>query len=979
VIVNGGPRQRRRPVVVPLSTAVPGRLRVRVSSLRDDPALASRLEATLTGRQSIRAARASALTGGVLVFFDPERLATRDIVREIARVMTDGLDAPAPTSRGGRDDDAWHTVPIETIAVKLGTRPEQGLATEDAEGRLAQIGPNRLPMPQPRSALGIVMDHLGSLPSVMLIGAAALSVASGAVLEALVIGAVVAGNTVIGYLTESRIERILTSLQGTGEVQVLVRRDGQDEQMSAAALVPGDVLVLRAGHPVGADARLVVAEGLAVDEASLTGESVPAAKKATVLDDRSLAVPDRGNMVFAGTAVVEGSGLAIVVATAERTQIGHVRRLVAEAVTPGSPLERQLDRTGRDLVFVCLALSGLTLALGLLRGIPLLEMTRTALSLAVAAVPEGLPAVATTTLALGMQRMMRRGMLVRRLPAVESLGSVTVICADKTGTLTENRMTVDTWFVGGRRFRGAEAVAAATTTPALRLALSTAVLCNEAELEPGSMAVRGSSTEGALLGAALAAGVDYRSERMRFPLLFLRPRANGDNWMATIHAERGGRLVAVKGAPEEVLARADRHLTPAGEERRLTPASRVRILRTNHGLAARGLRVLGLAVRYAETDETEPCDRLVWIGLVGLADPVRPGVAAALAACRRAGIRTMIITGDQAETAVAVARELGVTSNGTARVIDAARLAGLDDSALREAVRDIEVVARVTPAHKYHIVRALQAGGEIVAMTGDGINDAAALRAADVGIAMGARGTDVARDVADVVLVDDDFGAIVAAIEQGRGIRANVSKALRFLLATNLSELLVAASALAVGVTRPMTAIQFLWINLLSDVAPALALAVEPPEPDVMLAPPHDPAEPMLGAEMLRAVAGDGTVLAATALTAHALAGGWRGAGMDAGSVAFSTLTMSQLVHALKYRTPGTPSRRLPAVVAVSVGVQAAAMLVPPLRRMLGLMPLGLAGWGVVAGAAAMPAVLRSMQARTDSRARPLELRKGGS
>jgi Ca2+-transporting ATPase len=950
----------RRPssLVVPLSTSAPGRIRVRVQGLRDTPLIASRLEDRIAGTIGVHHVTANAVTGSVLILFDPRVAKSRRLMADVERYIGDlrsrsnGAGVPVRTT--------WHAEHAERVIDALRTSAKTGLTSEDARTRLAALGANRLPSPKPKSALEIISDHLTSLPVVLLGGAAALSVVGGALVDAAVILAVVAANAAVGYVTESRVERTLASLQDSGTSMGFVRRDGEDTAVAASALVPGDLLILRSGFDVPADARVVRSSGLAVNQAALTGESLPALKTAAPVP-ATATMPERMNMVYAGTRVVEGSGQAVITATGRSTEIGHVRALLAETTTPRTPLERQLDHAGRILVGVSLGLCGLTLGLGMLRGVPLLEMARSAISLAVAAVPEGLPAVATTTLALGMQRMMKRGMLVRRLSAVESLGATTLICADKTGTLTENRMTVDSWYLSGREHHHRIIASNGAHDVALQRALVIGALCNDAELENGTTEIRGSATEGALLSAALDVGIDYRKERKRHPLVGVRRRSDGENWMATAHeAGPARRLVAVKGAPEEVVRRADRWLD-GDVERPMTPDSLQHILVANAHMAARGLRVLALAFREDDAASEPSYENLVWVGLVGLTDPVRPGVREAIDACRSAGIRTVILTGDQAATAAAVCRELDLLRDGEPRVLEAARLVGMDVEDLRRHAGAVDVFSRVSPAHKYHIVRAFQANGEVVAMTGDGINDAAALRAADIGVAMGAGGTDLAREVADVVLIDDDVGAIVNAVEQGRSIRENIGRALRFLLSTNFSEILVTLGALAIGVARPMSAIQFLWINLLSDVAPALALAVEPADPAVMRRPPDDPTKPLLSRAALVDIAKDGGLLAAVTLVTHGIALARYGAGPRATTIAFSTLTSAQLLHALHYRSggaPGTtrmPSPLLSGVVAGSLALQAGTLLVPPLRRLLGLVAPSAGDWALIAGSAVAP------------------------
>jgi len=961
---------------MPLSVAVPGRARLRVEGLRNQAILAERLESRLHGHGAIRMVQASALTGNLLVVFDPARLTLRELVAEVARSR-----APVVTRRNGRarraagppaapEPQDWHAQPAQAVVRRLSVSPEAGLSAADAEARLAAVGPNRLPAPDPRSALATLWDQVASLPVGLLAGAAGLSLAGGAVFDALVILGVVGINAAVGYVTERRVDRILGALRDATVPMALVRRDATERFLPAAALVPGDLVVLQAGYDVPADGRVIAADALALDESALTGESLPVSKTSGAVHDLATPLAERTNMVYVGTSVAEGSGLALVTATGATTEMGRIRRLIAEAVAPPTPLERELDRMGRRLVGLCLGLSGVALGLGLLRGIPGLEMLRTSISLAVAAVPEGLPAVATSTLALGMQRMLRRNALIRRLAAVESLGATTVICVDKTGTLTENRMSVGAWHLGGTDFV-ANGHAAGLSDRRLRRAHLVGVLCNEADLtrsEVGRWEVNGSGTEGALLAAARHAGLDYQRLRQEYPLVSLRPRLENENWMATLHAAgRDRRLMMVKGAPEEVIRLCTRRFDGVAEVD-LDPDARRDILEANATLANQGMRVLGLAFKEVGAADSPSYDDLGWVGLVGLQDPIRAGVPQAIAACQRAGIRTVMLTGDQSLTALAVARELELVRNGEMRVVDASQLGQASDDAVRGFAREVAVFARVSSAHKYQIVRALQAEGEVVAMTGDGINDAPALKAADVGVAMGARGTQVARDLADVVLLDDNFGSIIGAVEQGRTIYANIGKALRFLLATNFSEVLVTVGALALGMARPLSAIQLLWINLLSDVVPALALSVEPPEPDVMERPPRNPAAPLLSSRTLLEIGADGALLSATALGAYGLALARYGTGLQATSVAFATLTSSQLLYALTCRSEQRPSfadsGRSPALlgaVAGTLGLQVAAVTVPPLRRLLGIAPLGLGDWALVAGGAVLPLLVKDL------------------
>jgi Ca2+-transporting ATPase len=956
--------------------AVRGRARLRVEGIRGRPVYAARLQERIARAHGIRRAHASATTGNVLILFDAATIDLRSLIAAVARdagAARNG-DARQPT----RVDGVWHTLSAGAVTQLLGADREAGLRVEDVGRRLATLGENSLPTPSPKSSLAIIAGHVTSMPVLLLGAAAVLSLGMGAVVDAVVIAAVIAANGTAGYVTERRVERIFASLQNGGLPSAFVRRDGREVMVAAHELVPGDLMLLKTGHTIAADARIVDAEHLGVDESALTGESLPVTKIAALICGADAPVPDRLNMVFAATVVAEGSGLAVVVGTGRETEIGRVRALVAETTTVRTPLERQLDHMGGQLVAASLGFCGLALGLGLLRGAPAIEMLRAALSLAVAAVPEGLPAVATTTLALGMHRMMQRRTLVRRLAAVESLGATTVICLDKTGTLTENRMTATAWHLGRREYLAAPKGVPLDHEPdqLLGRALVVGVLCNEAEIADDSDDIIGSSTEAALLTAAMDFGIDCRALRRQFPLQELRPRRNGDNWMATVHKESATeRLVTVKGAPEEVLALSGSWHDGAAVQP-LTRESRTEILAANARIAAGGMRVLALAFKRISSDDETTYDELTWVGLVALSDPVRPGVREAIQACERAGIRPVILTGDQARTASAIYRDFDPTGRRSPRVIEASQLSGLDPAALAELAAEVDVFARVSPAHKHQIVRALQAGGHVVAMTGDGINDAAALRAADIGVAMGARGTDVARDVADVVLMDDDFASIVQAVEQGRTIRANISKALRFLLSTNFSEILVTLGALALGAARPMSAIQYLWINLLSDVVPALALAMEPAEPDVMDRPPLDPREPILTRASLAEIGGDAAILSAATLGVHGLAVARHGAGAQASTIAFCTLTAAQLVHALTYRSGFSRGRGWPVLetaVGGTLAVHLAAMTASPLRRVLGTTLLSGSDWLMVAGGVAAPLAVRELRRVLASESRSIE------
>jgi P-type Ca2+ transporter type 2C len=975
--------------VVVLSAAVPGRARLHVPELRRQPALAFQIRERLASDDRIRHVRASAVTGNVLVLFEAARLDLGEVRRRVAREAATyrPLRGPrteerpfsgVPPATGG---PAWHTLEGAEAIRALNVNAALGLSLKEAEDRLAVSGPNRLPAPQPKSGIEMAWDQVASLPVLLLAGAAAASIATGGLVDGIAILAVIAINAAIGYVTESRVERILASLSNVRVPLAFVRRDGVERLLPRADLVPGDVMLLRPGHDVSADGRLIAVHGLQANESALTGEAVAVSKRLEPVTRLDAPVADRTDMVYAGTVVAEGSGEAIVTVTGRQTELGRIRALVSEAQAPPTPLERQLDETGRQLALASLGLSGGLFVVGVLRGLPAFGMFRTAASLAVAAVPEGLPTVATTTLALGMRRMFERRMLVRHLNAVESLGSTTVICVDKTGTVTENRMTAECWHVAGREHSQAGA-APGSLDPTLTRALTIAVLCNEATVTvdaDGGVQTTGSATEAALVVGARAWGVDATGLRERHPLLTMSPRGDGRNWMGSMHTAARHRLLAVKGAPEEVLRSCTRWAR-AGGEAELDGVARRRILSANDRMAGEGMRVLGLAGKALDADAEASWDGLTWVGLVGLHDPIRPGVREAIAICHQAGIRPVMITGDQGLTAVAVGRQLGLLRDGQVRVLEAGELARLDAAALRGVVREVDVFARVAPAQKYEIVRALQAGGDVVAMTGDGVNDGPALKAADIGVAMGQRGTEMARDLADVVLMDDDFGSIVAAVENGRTLRANLQKALRFLLATNLAEVIVTFGATLAGGAQPLSALHLLWINLVSDVVPALALGMEQAEPGVMRRPPPVPGAPLLARDDLTTTALDAVVMAAATLGAFGLT--WRGSGdaARASTVAFSTLSAGQLLYALACRSHDRPGfyrlRDNPALMAGiggMLGLQAATVIVPPLRALLATTPLGLADLALVGAGATVPLVVREALKTTQRAGGPKE------
>jgi Ca2+-transporting ATPase len=932
-----------------LHAAVPGRLRLRLRHLRGDAAAAQALAQRLAALPGVRAAQASAVTGSVLLHHDPG-LDPTALARLAAAPGAETALAPRATA-----GPPWHALPpAALLAADPAACAERGLSEAEAAARLLRFGPNRLESPRPRPLAALVAEQLASLP-VLLLGASALiSLATGGIADAVVILGVVAANTAIAAATERQAERTILALDAGEAAPVPVRREGLRRLLPPEALAPGDLLELEAGLLVPADARLVAARDLALDESALTGESLPVAKSAEAALPAEAPLAERATMVFRGTAVTGGAGRALVVATGAATEIGRIQALLGGLRPPPTPMQRELDGLGRRLVWInggiCLAVLGLAL----LRGRALLPALRSAISLAVAAVPEGLPAVATTTLALGIRQMRGEGVLVRRLGAIEALGAVQVVCLDKTGTLTRNMMAVvEARTPAGPFAAEGEALrplpeAGAGAEEELRRLFAMAALCSDVEIGPdGGLA--GSPTEVALLRAARALGCDLAALRAAHPRRAARPRAEGRKRMATLHAgPQGAPLLAVKGDPVEVLALCDRRLDGAGAAP-LTAEERAAIRAANDAMAGRALRVLGVAFGAGEAEAG-----LVWCGLAGIADPLRQDAKAAIATLHAAGVRTVMITGDQAATAIAIARELRLSRSPEITVLEAGQLDTARPEVLAALAPRADAFARVSPAQKLAVVQALQAGGAVVAMTGDGVNDGPALRAADIGIAMGARGSEVARQAADIVLAGDELDGILRALRLGRATTGNIRKVLRYLVSTNLSESLVMLGAAGAGLPEPLSPMQLLWLNLVSDVAPAMALGLDPPGGDELTQPPRPPGAPLLGREDLWRIGREGAVMAGTVLAAQLLAG--RGA--TGGAVAFHGLTLAQLLHALACRAerggPGRgapPNRLLLGALGGGLALQGLAQALPPLRRLLGLGPLTPGGALLAAGA----------------------------
>ena len=864
--------------------------------------------------------------------------------------------------------DKPHALPTEEVARALSVTPETGLDGAEARRRLRVAGENLLRAPRRVSAWRVLRAQFESLMVALLAIAAAVALSFGQSTEAAAILVVLALNAAIGFTTELKAVRSIEALHKLGVQQTTVRRDGATRRISAASVVPGDVVLIEAGDTITADLRLIASAGLASDESLLTGESVPVAKSTSPVADAA-PIGERTGMLFKGASVTRGTGEGIVVATGMASELGRISRLVNEAEPGQTPLERRLARLSGQLVWVTLALAAATTLSGIAAGRDWALMLQTGIALAVAAVPEGLPVVATLALARGVWRMAQRNALVESLSAVETLGLTTVICADKTGTLTENRMTVSRLVTanGDLTLRAGESLA--TPDADARRAFEVMALCNNAGLEEGgngdgagSGHAHGDPMEIALLRAARAAGIERSAALADWPEVREIAFRDDLKMMATLHQRDGAVFVAVKGAPESVLARADR-IRRDGAIVSLDEAARADWLARNDSLAREGLRVLAIAEDSHEAEPDRPLDDLILIGLVGLIDPPRADAPEALRACRDAGVRVVMLTGDQTATARAIARGLGF-GDAPAAMDGPALAETAADPARHGDIAGIDVFARVTPRQKLDLVRLYQERGEGVAMTGDGVNDAPALQQADIGVAMGARGSDVVREAADIVLVDDAFSSIVAAVRHGRIIFDNLRKFCVYLLSCNLSELLVVSLAMLAGLPLPLLPLQILYLNLVTDVFPALALGMCGSSDNVMARRPRDPREALLGRRQWAAVVAHGLAITAATLFAFIVARSVLDTDRETAlTVSFATLALAQLWHVFNMRDAEdrilfnevTQNPWVWLAILLCLGLIVAAVTAPPLAAVLQLAPPPLPAVLLALGASLLP------------------------
>jgi Ca2+-transporting ATPase len=820
-------------------------------------------------------------------------------------------------------NENWHNLEVSEVLASLDSKRD-GLSQEETQSRLAQFGYNELAAGEKVSPWKIFLEQFKNFLIIILLVAVVLSAIVGEVADAIVIFVIILFAAGLGFIQEYRAERAMEALKKMAAPMASVLRNGKEVEIPSRELVPGDIIFLRTGDKIPADARLIEAVNLKADEASLTGESLPVEKTAKVLSGE-ISVGDRKNMVFTGTAAVYGRGMAIVTSTGMATEFGKIATMLQEVEKEQTPLQVNLDKLGKWIAIGSLALCFILAAIGVLRGHHILEMLIWGVSLAVAAVPEALPAVVTISLALGVQKMVRRHALIRKLPAVETLGCTTYICSDKTGTLTQDQMTIRRIYVDdklidvsgvGYEPRGEFYFDGKALDPekdaALQKLLHIGSLCNDTSLTSADdvWGIRGDPTEGALVVAAAKAGLWQKELQSQSPRIHEIPFSSETKRMTTVHQTPKDKIAYSKGAPEVILSSCS-HIYQNGKESRLNDTDKNKILSVSHEMAGDALRVLGVAYKRlpdaaAATEVTE--QDMVFVGLTGMIDPPREEVKGAVKLCDQAGIRSVMITGDHKLTAVAIARELGILKGGVA--FTGAEIDNLSDEEFEALAEKIEVYARVSPAHKLRVVEALAKKGHVVAMTGDGVNDAPALKKADIGVAMGITGTDVTKEAADMILTDDNFASIVSAVEEGRGIFGNIKKYLVYLLSCNFGEILLMASVILFGPlmglpagTIPLVAIQLLYVNLATDGLPAIALSVDPPEIDVMKQKPRPRKQTIFTGPVLRYMAGAGVWTALVTLGVFLWAIDSGKSFLEAQSMCFVTLILIEFFNAFNCRS----------------------------------------------------------------------------
>ncbi|WP_059104673.1 calcium-translocating P-type ATPase, SERCA-type [Shouchella shacheensis] len=889
----------------------------------------------------------------------------------------------------------WYSMKPEEVEYKTNSSVGNGLNDKNVQKRLKTYGSNKLKEPPRASALLTFLGQFKDFMVLVLLAATLISGLIGEFLDAITIMCIVVLNGVLGFFQERKAEKSLDALKELSAPQMNVLRNGEWVRVPSIDVVPGDVVKISAGDRVGADLRLMQASGLRIDEASLTGESVPVHKHDQAIAATDIQLGDQENMAFMGTMVTQGSGIGLVIGTGMKTEMGKIAHLLQETETLVTPLQRRLEQLGKTLITVALLLTALVVVIGLLQGHDLHTMFISGVSLAVAAIPEGLPAIVTVALALGVQRMIKRKGIVRKLPAVETLGCASVICSDKTGTLTENKMTVttlwtegQTWNVSGSGYEmeGSFTHEGKDVSPAkhrgMSRLLSYGALCSNATLREApekkgllkkketAYILDGDPTEGALVVAATKAGFSREGLEETYRRVEEFPFDSTRKMMSVVVCDDAGRsYVITKGAPDVIVARCQTVATE-GRHEALTPKKREGIHQAVEGMAGKALRTLAIAYRPLAKGETcttasEAERGLTFVGIHGMIDPPREEARTAIAECREAGIKTIMITGDHQVTAAAIARDLSILPEG-GKVIDGGALSRMSVTDLEEDVDNIYVYARVSPEHKLKIVQALQRKDHIVAMTGDGVNDAPAIKAANIGVAMGMTGTDVAKEASSLVLADDNFLTIKEAIKEGRNIYENIRKFIRYMMASNVGEILVMLFAMILGMPLPLVAIQILWINLVTDGLPAVALGMDRAEGDVMKRKPRSPDEGVFARGLAWKIISRGFMIGVVTIVAFALTYQNHPPNLAlAQTVAFLTLVMAQLIHVFDCRSEYSIYHRnlfgnlyLVGAVVISILLMLAVIYLPQLQPVFHTVPLNVREWLLVLGMAAIPTVV---------------------
>lgn len=982
-----------------------GRLRLKVIGLKSSKDFSDFLTTQLSKLDFITEFSINLTTGSLLIYYKTEKTideVTRTVEalteefrkkfislfekREeqkkesltIAERIKEKIKDKLPIKTEQKQED-WHLIDWREVVNKLKTDENFGLSSEEVKRRLSKYGPNSIDEGEKRSGLAIFFNQFKSIPVALLGAASLVSIFTGGITDAIFILGVILTNAVIGYKTERKTENIIKSLNKIFEHKSEVLRDGEPKTVDSEELVPGDIVLLKPGTYINADCRLIESTNLTVDESALTGESLPVSKFVNLCifnNGDNISLADRCNMVYRGTFVTGGHGKAVVIATGNATEIGKIKSLIEEHETPKTSVQNQLDRLGVKLSIISAIICAAVFAIGILRGYGLLEMLKSSISLAVAAVPEGLPTVATTTFALGMATMRKQGILIRELKAIETLGSIDTICFDKTGTLTLNKMSVSEVFADTRlyesdgkhlfEFKNAIDI---DEHPTLRELMKVSILCNDSVMtfDNGRYNIVGTPTENALVKLANSISNNPDELRRLYPRIKTFYRAENRHFMLTIHETDNPDqyLVAIKGAPDKLLEFSNQFMYQ-GEIRGFTEREFTIYIEANERMSSKGLRVLGFCYGIIEKRHKDLINELmnencncikiidsidiVWLGLIGFKDPIREGVKELIKRFHNAGIDTIMITGDQVLTAKAIAEELNLAKDGEIKIIETSKLDNGAD------IEGINVFSRATPTDKLKIVKALQEKGKYVAMTGDGINDGPALKVSNLGISMGRAGTEVARDVAEIVVEDDDLNKLELAFAHGRNTYVNIRKSIHYLISTNLSEIFLMFSCIGLNAGQPLTPIQLLWINLVSDIFPGLALSIEPLDPELMKQPPRDPKEELLDRSQLINHFKEASVITLSSLGAYFYGISRYGISATSGSIAFLTLSLSQILHSYNCKSKEHSifssytfsNKYLNLAVGGTLLLQLAALFIPGLRTILGLVPLRLVDYGVV-------------------------------